>query len=263
MDYGQSGEGWLRRYDGRHVVSSEDKCSRRSLTGTCRPYTYDSCDVGTLANQTFPKSKGGGPVAAETTGVYVDQYGPGISYLPGQRLSRCTCPGSTDHPGPRHADGSFVGRSAPEIDIIEAQASNRKGDRGHVSMSLQLAPYDSGYNLTSTPGSYEFYDPDAELNSYTGAVYQQAASGLVQTKREVYEDSGATFDTWGYEYKPGGLPGSYITWMNSGKAMWRLNAQAMSPNAATEIGQRLIPPEPMYILLNLGISSSFTYGEQR
>lgn len=182
--------------------------------------------------------------------------------MPGQRLSRCTCHNSKDHPGPRHPDGSFVGRSAPEIDIFEAQASNKKGDNGHVSMSLQLAPYDSGYNLTKTPGSYEFYDPAiASLNNYTGAVYQQAASGLVQTSRKVYEDNGAEFDTWGFEYKPGGEADSYVTWLSGGKPVWKLNPPAMGPNAATEIGQRLIPGEPMYILLNLGISSSFTYGE--
>jgi len=193
--------------------------------------------------------------------VYIDQYGPGLSYLPGQRLSRCTCPGSSNHPGPRHSDGTFVGRSAPEIDIIEAQASNTKGKNGHVSMSLQLAPFDSGYNLTNTAGSYDFYDENAKLNSYTGSVYQQAASGLVQTKNEVYEDSGAQFDTWGFEYKPGGESDSYITWLNSGKPMWKLHTQAMGPDAATEIGQRLVPTEPMYVLLNLGVSSSFTYGE--
>lgn len=200
-------------------------------------------------------------MAAETTGVYVEQYGPGLSYLPGQRLSRCTCPNSKEHPGPKHPDGSWVGRSAPEIDIIEAQASNKAGSTGHVSMSLQLAPYDSGYNLTKTPGSYTFYTEQAELNTYTGAVYQQAASGIVETKRTVYEDSGAEYDTWGFEYKPGGDADSYITWMSSDEPMWRLNPPAMGPNTATEVGQRLVPPEPMYVLLNLGISSSFTYSE--
>lgn len=43
-----------------------------------------------------------------------------LSYLPGQKLSRCTCPGES-HPGPIHSDGSYVGRAAPEIDIFEAQ----------------------------------------------------------------------------------------------------------------------------------------------
>jgi beta-glucan synthesis-associated protein KRE6 len=31
----------------------------------------------------------------------------------------CTCPGES-HPGPVRSDGTFVGRSAPEIDVIEA-----------------------------------------------------------------------------------------------------------------------------------------------
>ena len=43
-----------------------------------------------------------------------------LSYLPGQRLSACTCPNDPDHPGPRRENGSFVGRGAPEIDMFEA-----------------------------------------------------------------------------------------------------------------------------------------------
>ena len=58
--------------------------------------------------------------------------------LPGQRLSACTCPGES-HPGPQAADGSFVGRSAPEIDLFEALIN---GKRGQVSQSAQWAPFD-------------------------------------------------------------------------------------------------------------------------
>jgi hypothetical protein len=46
-----------------------------------------------------------------------------LSYLPGQRLSACTCPDDVDHPGPRRENGSFVGRGAPEIDMFEAAVS--------------------------------------------------------------------------------------------------------------------------------------------
>jgi hypothetical protein len=60
-----------------------------------------------------------------------------LSYLPGQRLSRCTCPGE-DHPGPVHEDGTYVGRSAPEIDILEAQVTADK-HIGQVSQSGQFA----------------------------------------------------------------------------------------------------------------------------
>jgi beta-glucan synthesis-associated protein KRE6 len=81
------------------------------------PYSYDSCDVGTVANQTI----NGQPYAATVNGDAVNGQGH-LSYLPGQRLSRCTCPGEP-HPGPVHQDGSYVGRSAPEIDVFEAQVS--------------------------------------------------------------------------------------------------------------------------------------------
>jgi hypothetical protein len=60
----------------------------------------------------------GQPIAATEGG---DQGKGGVlSYLPGQRLSRCTCKGES-HPGPVHSDGTYVGRAAPEIDIFEAQ----------------------------------------------------------------------------------------------------------------------------------------------
>ncbi len=78
------------------------------------PYTYDACDLGTSANQTL----NGLPLAALSGG---DPTENGVlSFLPGQRLSRCTCTGES-HPGPVHSDGTYVGRSAPEIDVFEAQ----------------------------------------------------------------------------------------------------------------------------------------------
>lgn len=73
--------------------------------------------MGTVANQTLK----GLPVAATENGD--PSYNGVLSYLPGQRLSRCTCPGES-HPGPMHDDGTYVGRSAPEIDMFEAQVSD-------------------------------------------------------------------------------------------------------------------------------------------
>lgn len=80
------------------------------LTGN-QPYTYDECDVGTAPNQTL----NGEPEAATVNGD--KGKGGALSWLPGQRLSRCTCQGES-HPGPKHSDGTFVGRAAPEIDIL-------------------------------------------------------------------------------------------------------------------------------------------------
>ncbi|KAG9122163.1 hypothetical protein FRC07_001588 [Ceratobasidium sp. 392] len=88
-----------------------------SLDGTW-PYTYDTCDVGTLANQSF----------TDTTPPGAHKHGDAgkngeLSFLPGQRLSACTCKGEP-HPGPTRPDGTFVGRAAPEIDMFEAQIVN-------------------------------------------------------------------------------------------------------------------------------------------
>ena len=80
------------------------------------PYTYDACDVGTAPNQTFH----GEPVAATINGDPTENGA--LSFLPGQKLSRCTCPGES-HPGPVHSDGTYVGRAAPEIDVFEATVS--------------------------------------------------------------------------------------------------------------------------------------------
>lgn len=80
------------------------------------PYTYDACDVGTLQNQTLH----GLPTNATIHGD--PDHDNVLSYLSGQRLSACTCPGE-HHPGPIKSDGSYTGRGAPEIDILEATVS--------------------------------------------------------------------------------------------------------------------------------------------
>lgn len=95
------------------------------------PYSYDACDVGTVANQ----SVNGQPVAATEGGD--PGNGGALSFLPGQRLSRCTCKGES-HPGPMHSDGTFVGRAAPEIDMFEAQITGTP-PVGQVSQSAQWA----------------------------------------------------------------------------------------------------------------------------
>lgn len=85
--------------------------------------SYDSCDLGTLKNQTNPD---GSPVAAA-----------GLSYQPGQKLSACTCK-DEEHPGPSNK----IGRGGPEIDILEVSTQIHNGVKGgEVSQSAQFAPY--------------------------------------------------------------------------------------------------------------------------
>ncbi|KZP02560.1 glycoside hydrolase family 16 protein [Athelia psychrophila] len=81
------------------------------------PYAYDEFDAETAPNQIL---NGLPPRGDHQRRV---EY-PQRALPPGQRLSRDTCPGES-RPGPIHFDGTYVGRSAPEIDIFEAQVRNK------------------------------------------------------------------------------------------------------------------------------------------
>ncbi|KAI0036059.1 beta-glucan synthesis-associated [Vararia minispora EC-137] len=223
------------------------------------PYSYDACDVGTVKNQTV----NGQPEAATVNG---DPSVNGIlSYLPGQRLSRCTCSGES-HPGPVHSDGTYVGRSAPEIDVLEAQVGQRVGTSGQldttnlvgtVSQSGQWAPFDAGYIWKNTSDNLIIYDPaNTVLNTYIGGKTQQATSGLTNTNQQAYELNGGAFSIYGFEYRPGFNSG-YITWISDNKAAWTLNAAGMGADSAVQISARPVPQEPMYLIVNLGISQNF------
>lgn len=217
------------------------------------PYAYDACDVGTLANQTYPD--GSGPEGALTSGntVFNRKYRTNsISWQPGQRLSACTCPGE-DHPGPKDSSGNFVGRSAPEIDVIEAQVG---GGIGEVSQSGQWMPANYHYELINTTGTeYQFFQPSAQLNSYQGNVLQQSASGVSQTLQTAYQYSGGDFAVYGFEYKAG--YDGYIHWINNNERSWSLYSGALAADPRVNISRRPVPQEPMYILINLAISSGF------
>ncbi|KAJ3875507.1 glycoside hydrolase family 16 protein [Lentinula edodes] len=212
------------------------------------PYTYDSCDVGTAPNQT----KNGLPEAAVQDGGSSSDYA--LSYLPGQRLSRCTCSGSS-HPGPMHSDGTYVGRSAPEIDMFEAQVTD---ELGYVSQSAQWAPFNDFYVWDNTTDNLIIYNSTAsELNSYIGGDTQQASSVVTETNQLCYELSKSPcYSIYAFEYKPG-FDDAYITWYSSGTPAWTLNVAGMGADTATEISARPVPQEPMYLIINLGMSENF------
>ncbi|ESK98039.1 glycoside hydrolase family 16 protein [Moniliophthora roreri MCA 2997] len=217
------------------------------------PYTYDACDVGTAPNQTM----NGLPLAATING---DPSANGaLSYLPGQRLSRCTCPGES-HPGPVHEDGTYVGRSAPEIDIFEAQFSDDGVTMvGEVSQSGQWAPFNAHYEWFNTSANFIVNDSKTtKLNSYMGGALQQATSGVSKTNQDCYYFNARCFAVYGFEYKPG-YDDAYITWINDNKQVWTLNSPGMAADARVEIAARPVPQEPMYIIANLGMSTNFGF----
>ncbi|KAF9221801.1 glycoside hydrolase family 16 protein [Gyrodon lividus] len=213
------------------------------------PYSYDSCDVGTLPNQTYPGTKT--PLAATQNGD--PAYGNVLSYLPGQRLSACTCPGES-HPGPVRTNGDYVGRSAPEIDIFEATVDYGVGK---VSQSAQWAPFNAAYQWLNTSDNFIIYDTNVtELNSYHGGAYQQTTSGLSVTNQGCYELDKGCYSVYGFEYVPG-FDNAYITWISDSKPVWTVMAGGLGADPLTEISARPIPQEPMYIIANLGFSINF------
>ncbi|KAF8331869.1 beta-glucan synthesis-associated [Cantharellus anzutake] len=202
------------------------------------PYSYDSCDWGTLPNQTFP----GAQPPSNT-----------IVYLPGQRLSACTCTNINDgsHPGPK-TKGRYVGRSAPELDVFEAQVDKIGGG---ASQSLQMAPFDDDYFWGNTSSDINIYDASiTTVNSYKGSPYQEALSAVTLNDQNAYQTTGG-YAIYGVEYKTGAK--GYVTWINNGKPAWSAYPSAIGPNSITNISQRLIPEEPLYIIINLGISRNF------
>lgn len=171
-----------------------------------------------------------------------------LSFLPGQRLSRCTCPGES-HPGPMHSDGTFVGRSAPEIDVFEAQITGEPLT-GQVSQSAQWAPFNAAYAWFNTTANLIIPDPDVTvLNPYMGGAFQQATSGVTETDQGAYEGTQGTFSVYGFEYKPG-FDDAYIGWIANDKLAWRLNVAGMKADTAVEISDRPVPQEPMVRLLS-------------
>lgn len=209
------------------------------------PYSYDTCDVGTLYKQKFANNT---PTAAVTTGP--EDYSGELSYLAGQRASACTCRGEP-HPGPNNK----IGRGAPEIDILEAQVDWR--GYGTASQSIQIAPFDAAYNWDNyTTDGMELYNSSISvLNSWKGAPTQEAASVVTR-----YEDcyGGERYETFAYEYTGGGAKESQITWSIGDIPTWTLKAGAFPPRPEdVQVGQRLISEEPMYVILNLAISPSF------
>ena len=196
---------------------------RASTDGTW-PYTYDSCDAGITPNQSSTD---------------------GLSVLPGQKLASCTCPGE-DHPTPGR------GRGAPEIDVLEGSA-NGASKMGIVTQSLQVAPFDIWWRP-----NYDFMaiadDNITSMNTYCGGPSQQAISGVTTVNKDWYD--GTEYQKYAFEYTPGAGSDSNIGWFVGDEPTMSMTGDAIGPNG--NVGARLISEEPMSVVLNLGISNSWT-----
>ena len=188
------------------------------------PYTYDSCDAGITPNQSMTD---------------------GTSYLPGQKLPSCTCPGE-DHPTPG------TGRGAPELDVLEASADpNLK--LGVITQSYQVAPFDIWYH----PNYDHFAIPNynvTQMNGYCGGPFQQAVSAQTELNNDWYD--GKLYQKYGFDYTPGSLSDGTITWFVGDDVSFMINGNAVGPNG--NVDTRPISNEPMAMVLNLGFSTAWT-----
>ncbi|KAG8981100.1 hypothetical protein FRC05_004000 [Tulasnella sp. 425] len=191
------------------------------------------------------------PTAAQTSGK--TKTNGVLSYLPGQRVSACTCPGE-DHPGPN----VNVGRNAPEIDIFEAERSKTGGPGGQTSQSSQYAPFNNAYQYNTAATT--LYLPTTYHNTFLGSETQQSISSLTDMDESWFENSAnPTYTTYGLEFlgDDKNPANGFINWVAGGQHSWGLTAAAFGPDALTEISQRTVSVEPMAIVMNLGISESF------
>lgn len=206
------------------------------------PYSYDTCDVGTFPNQ---QAKDETPAAASTGGT---NGGP-LSFLPGQRVSACTCPGS-DHPGPSTSQA----RNVPEIDIFETQVEV-SDFTGEVSQSFQVAPYNYQYQFNNDSSVTPIVDASVtKFNNYKGGVYQQAVSAVTTIDANNYNNQGYApyaFEWWS---DPKNRDDGYVSWFSNGQKTWTMTPATIGADPVSQISGRIVPEEPMYVILNLGMS---------
>ncbi|CAX41430.1 beta-glucan synthase, putative [Candida dubliniensis CD36] len=181
------------------------------------PYTYNECDFGILPNQSTLNEE--------------------MSYLPGQRLSKCVCTGE-DHPN--HG----IGRGAPEIDIIEGLFQY---DKFWGVQTLQVAPFDEWWRP-----DYDYVDIINDnitiIREDIGTVYQESIS------LGTLIDNEFPFQKFTMEYKSDSQNNinSYLKFSIDDITTSVINGSALHPNEF--IGWREITKEPMSIILNMGLS---------
>lgn len=76
-------------------------------------------------------------------------------------------------------------------------------------------------------------------------------SGLTNLNHRWY--NGTEFQTYSFEYIPGAE--GEVTWFVGAEKTWTLDARAIGPNG--NVGQRMIPLEPMALIMNMGMADNF------
>ncbi|OBZ79710.1 Beta-glucan synthesis-associated protein KRE6 [Grifola frondosa] len=119
-----------------------------------------------------------------------------------------------------------------------------------------MGPFNAEYTWFNTSATLIIPNATSFLNPYKGGVFQQATSVVTETDQTGYELTGNNYKVYGVQYQPG-FDGAYITWIASGTAAWTLKQAGMAADTVVEIGSRPVPQEPMYLIMNLGMSTNF------
>ncbi|KZP14609.1 glycoside hydrolase family 16 protein [Athelia psychrophila] len=161
-----------------------------------------------------------------------------LSYLPGQRLSRCTCPVSPT-PSIYTRTKQMSGAPAPVFDIFEAQIPGTPLT-GQVSQSGQWAPFNEGYVWPNTSANLIIPNHSISLlHSDSGWSDRQAMSVVTNVNEDCYRTGTQCFNVYGIEYKPG-FDDMYISWIGNGALVWTINAAGVGADTTTEISTRPI-----------------------
>jgi beta-glucanase (GH16 family) len=99
----------------------------------------------------------------------------------------------------------------------------------------------------------EIYDHSITgMNSYQGGPFQQAISALTNLNNDWYD--GKAYQKYSFEYKTG--DDGFVTWHVGDEETWTMDAKAVRQNG--NIGKRVVPEEPMSIIVNFGMSNGFS-----
>jgi len=133
------------------------------------------------------------------------------------------------------------------------------GSVGIVYLISTSQPFNAEYKWFNTSDNLIIPNTTSTyLNPYMGGSFQQATSGVTETNQMAYELTGNQYSVYGFQYKPG-FDDAYIAWISDGKLAWVLRQPGMAADSRVEISGRPVPQEPLYIIVNLGMSKNFGY----
>ena len=252
-------------------------CYRDSTDGFW-PYSYSTCGGEWWLNSSTGSSN--------TSNVHTSPQGHGSQARP-QFVTACndSSPTATASSTPTASDYNKTvwgldyntGRGAPEIDMVEFKVEWDAASQTFFPQSvitLQSAPpLPNGTTWTGGPGQIfpsktnggmvaglthwkGNYTAWTDSDTYRpGNEFQDSISGYVKYDK-------ASFGSRPYTIGLHWEPGEFIRWYVDGHFVYEVNKDAVRAQSNAQgqtTGPRLVPEEPMQIILNLAMSDSFTH----